>query len=223
MSKKVLHTKFGIASIDGKYYRISKGNKKNYQKFLHRLIFEDFYKMKIPEGYVVHHKDGNSLNNCILNLQLMREFDHISLHHKGLKHSLESRKKMSEAHKGKYTGKDNPCYKDYYRVTKLGSPNRNQRYVIIKDKKIIKSSTNPLFLSEWFEKNHPNESLVNEYEHLGWKVEKYRLRPKGYIDGKKRYCIKENGKVIKQSTSKQRLIDWFNENYPSEVLDVYDE
>ena len=225
MSKtKVLHTKFGIAKVEKGYYRISSSREKNYRKYLHRLIFENFYGIEVPKGFVVHHKDGNKLNNCILNLQLMREFDHLSMHHKGLKHSPESKMKMSKAKKGKYVGKDSHHYKDYYRVIKLGSPNRNQRYVIIKDQKIIKSSTNPLFLSEWFKKIFPDEKLENPFEHLGWGVvKKYRLRPGGYINGKKRYYIRYDGKVLKRSVNKKKLIEWFEENYPSEDLEICNE
>lgn len=224
MSKQVLHTKFGIAKVERNYFRISSNDKGNYGQYLHRLIFEDFYDFKVPNGFVVHHKDGNKLNNCILNLQLMRKFDHLSLHHKGLKHSDETKMKMSKAKKGKYTGEDNWNYKDYYRVAKLGSPNRNQRFLIIKNKEVIKTSTNPLFLSEWFSEHYPDEKLKNRFEHLGWEiVDNYKLRPKGYINGKKRYCIKYKGKLLKQSVHKDRLIKWFNDNYPNEYLEIYDE
>ena len=221
MSKQVLHTKFGIAIIDKGYYRISKGNSSNYHKYFHRLIFEDFYKCEIPDGFVVHHKDGNKLNNCILNLQLMRKFDHASIHHKGLKHSPDAKAKMSKAKKGKYCGADNWNYKDYYRVAKLGSPNRTRRYVIIKDGTVIKSSTNPLFLSKWFKENYPNDELKNEYKELGWETSNnYKLRPKGHVNGKKKYCIRYNGKVLKQSIFKEKLIEWFEENHPCENLDI---
>jgi len=222
MSKpKVLHTKFGIAKIDRRYYRISSSKEGNYQKYLHRLIFEDFYSCEVPEGFVVHHKDGNKLNNCILNLQLMREFDHLSIHHKGLKHSKESKMKMSKAKKGKYIGKNNHNYKDYARVIKLDIRNGVQRYVIKKDGQSLKASTNPLVLSKWFKENYPNETLENRFEDLGWEVvHSYKLRPKGYMNGKKRYCIRYKGKILRQSVFKEGLIKWFNENYPSEELDI---
>ena len=57
MSKQVLHTKFGIAKVDREYFRISSSKEGNYQKYLHRLIFEDFYGIEVPDGFVVHHKD----------------------------------------------------------------------------------------------------------------------------------------------------------------------
>ena len=61
---ETLHSKYGTAKIsnDG-YYRISSGKEGNNRKYLHRLIFEDFYG-PIPENCHVHHKDGNKLNIC---------------------------------------------------------------------------------------------------------------------------------------------------------------
>ena len=224
MSKQVLHTKFGTAKIDGKYFRISTNEKKNYQKFLHRLIFEDFYGFEVPKGFVVHHKDENKLNNCILNLQLLSEREHRSLHNKGKKHSAETKLKMSLAKKGKYVGKNNSGYKDYARVVKLDNRNGVQRYAIRKYKKTLKASTNPRVLTEWFKEKYPNEYFENRFEQLGWSTKDiYKLRPKGRIDGKKRYCIKYKGKILKQSVHKDRLIKWFNETYPNEEIEVCNE
>jgi len=75
-----LQTKWGVATIyeSGKHYVIKGG--KYAGKFLHVLIWEHFYKCKRPEGYVIHHKNRNPCDNCILNLQLMRRADHIRLH-----------------------------------------------------------------------------------------------------------------------------------------------
>lgn len=99
---KTLHTKWGTANIDkNNYYKITSTKEGNFNKSLHRLIWMDFYNCEIPEGYVIHHRDNNSLNNCILNLQLMRWSDHNKLHMTGRTLSDETKKKMSESHKGK--------------------------------------------------------------------------------------------------------------------------
>ena len=91
-----IQTKYGAASInDHGYYRIHSNEKGNRGKYLHRLIFEDFYG-EIPKGFFVHHKNENPLDNCILNLQLLRNKDHSALH----KPSEETKRKMSEAQKG---------------------------------------------------------------------------------------------------------------------------
>lgn len=45
----------------------------------HRYLWEK-HNGKIPEGYVIHHKDGNKLNNNLDNLQLMSSKEHAKLH-----------------------------------------------------------------------------------------------------------------------------------------------
>ena len=56
-----------LGSIDGKAVR------------LHQEIYK-FYRGKIPRGFHVHHKDGNTLNNSIDNLELKLKHDHHSGH-----------------------------------------------------------------------------------------------------------------------------------------------
>ena len=53
-------------------YYFSKGRKR-----LHRVVWEH-YKEPIPKGYHIHHKDGNTHNNDINNLSLVKA----SLHYK---------------------------------------------------------------------------------------------------------------------------------------------
>ncbi|EOH1040497.1 HNH endonuclease signature motif containing protein [Enterobacter kobei] len=48
---------------------------------LHRDVWEHHYG-EIPEGFHVHHKDGDPLNNAVENLELLSEIDHRE-HHKG--------------------------------------------------------------------------------------------------------------------------------------------
>ena len=97
--------------IDGGYKEFS-FNKKNIQ--LHRHLWEQDNGL-IPEGSVVHHIDGDKLNNNLDNLECMPRSDHTKLHiightlsektkkkiseaHKGFKHTEKTKKKMSEAH-----------------------------------------------------------------------------------------------------------------------------
>lgn len=69
---------------------------------LHRLIWMVANQCDIPNGYHVHHIDGNPLNNSIYNLELVDSFTHNSEHKKGNKNSLgykpseETRRKISE-------------------------------------------------------------------------------------------------------------------------------
>lgn len=98
----MLNTKWGKAKIDSLgYYRITSWKEGNNMGLLHRLIWEDFYGCKVPKGYVVHHKNGDKLCNCILNLQLMRNSEHSKLHNKGKILSEEHKQKISESLTGR--------------------------------------------------------------------------------------------------------------------------
>ena len=48
--------------------------------YIHRACWEAYWGM-IPKGYVVHHVDGDKLNNEIENLQCMTRSEHSSYHH----------------------------------------------------------------------------------------------------------------------------------------------
>lgn len=48
-------------------------------KLYHRVIYEKFVG-SIPEDCVVHHIDGNKLNNDILNLEVMSFEEHSRMH-----------------------------------------------------------------------------------------------------------------------------------------------
>lgn len=84
-------------------------------KTIHKMVWE-YYNGAVPEGYVIHHKDENKLNNTIDNLQLLLRKEHKILHMKdtilsycytsentlgeknpffGKVHSKESRQKIS--------------------------------------------------------------------------------------------------------------------------------
>ena len=124
-----IQTKFGRASLLPQGYYVIHSRNENMSKFLHRLIWEDFYGCKIPEGYVIHHKNGIKTDNCILNLQLMRDKDHKVLHMTGENHpfygkemSKETRKMMSDS-KTKLLNTTG-----YFGVTKLIDDNYTQGF-----------------------------------------------------------------------------------------------
>ena len=91
MLKRKIKTKFGTATInsDG-YYEISSVKEGNHDKILHRLIYEDFYNVKLSSNVHVHHHNRNKLDNCVFNLRALPAKDHARLHHTGLKLSLET-------------------------------------------------------------------------------------------------------------------------------------
>lgn len=124
---KILHTIFGTAKIDHHgYYIITTRKEGNNNQQLHRLIYEKFWGVKIPKGVVIHHKDGNKLNNCILNLEAMTSSDHWKLHTSNennpmynKNHSLDSVLKMSKSKNSS----------GYFRVHKEKSPQCNQGFL----------------------------------------------------------------------------------------------
>ena len=66
----------------------------------HRYVMERFIGRKLNQDELVHHIDGNILNNNINNLQLMMRGEHIAHHNTGSVKSAETRKKISIAGQG---------------------------------------------------------------------------------------------------------------------------
>lgn len=80
-----------------------------YIKFCNYIWNMHNHNDKIIKGgdFLIHHKDGNKLNDNISNLQKMTRAEHKTLHNKGNKyflghsHSKETKNKMSESGKGR--------------------------------------------------------------------------------------------------------------------------
>lgn len=49
-------------------------------KRLHRYIMEQYIGRKLKSSEIIHHKDGNKLNNNISNLEIITHKDHNKLH-----------------------------------------------------------------------------------------------------------------------------------------------
>lgn len=60
------------------YLRVNIGKGK--WVYLHRLRYEQAFG-PIPEGYHIHHMDGDKLNNHPMNLMMMSESEHHKFHH----------------------------------------------------------------------------------------------------------------------------------------------
>ena len=76
MTKKLV-TKYGNASFDEKKgYRITSRKEGNFNKMLHRLIWEDHYG-KIPQNCCIIFKDGDKTNFQLSNLELKKKQDSI--------------------------------------------------------------------------------------------------------------------------------------------------
>lgn len=92
--------------------------------YLHRYIWMKHYG-DIPEGYQIHHKDGDALNNSIDNLEILPGSEHTSLHMNNL--SPERKKFLSanvkekalpEAIKWHKSEEGRDWHKEHYENTK---------------------------------------------------------------------------------------------------------
>lgn len=111
--KESFETEFGQAVINhGGYVYITSGE--NSRKFLHRLVWEK-HNGEIPEGYQIHHIDGNKLNNDISNLQLISPDKHTRLHMAG-ENNPNYGKKLSLEHRLNLSKVKNDT--GYFRVSK---------------------------------------------------------------------------------------------------------
>ena len=153
--KQIIKTKYGNARINSNgYYIISTSKEGNFEKYMHRLIYEEHYG-KIPKGYFVHHKNEDKLDNRIENLELMSRAEHSALHSKGnkywlgKKHTEETKEKIRKSHTLPYAT-----------IIKRGkNKNGKQKYSIKYKGKCIKHSVNVSTLVEWFTEKHPTRIL----------------------------------------------------------------
>ncbi len=112
--KTTIQTKYGTAKLNPNgYYWITSGKEGNNRKLLHRLIFEDFYNIKLdeefPKGVYIHHIDENKTNNEIWNLEPISPGDHTKYHNTGRTLSEETKRKISLNH-ADTSGKNNGFY-----------------------------------------------------------------------------------------------------------------
>ncbi len=77
---------------DRNYFRCKIADKKKGFGFLHRDIWK-FHHGEIPEGFHIHHRDENALNNHIDNLEALHPKEH------GRKHKLTPNKKRAIAYR----------------------------------------------------------------------------------------------------------------------------
>ena len=61
-------------------YLVTKEDDPYKGKLLHRKIMEDYLGRKLNSNEIVHHIDGNKLNNDISNLQVVTRSEHLKIH-----------------------------------------------------------------------------------------------------------------------------------------------
>lgn len=171
-----IKTKFGTASFSkthGKgYYIISSSKEGNRGKSLHRLIYEDYHGIKIPEGMQIHHIDEDTTNNDPSNLEMVSISEHNSIHKVGntntlgYHHTDETKQKISAKAKERWSNPENRQKLSEIRTNKHatlikgGFTDKGKRRFIIKFKgNLLKSSINPSKLINWFTMEYPNEII----------------------------------------------------------------
>lgn len=136
-----------------------------------------------------------------------------------------------------YSGANNPNWKEYGRIIKLGIEHNKQVYAVRFNGENLKQSVDFDCLIMWFNIHYPDEELRYDDEEIicNFKINKdaftlYTLPDYAKIvkhgivkeTNKQTYGISFNGEIIKTSIHPQKLIDWFEDEYPDEKL-VYDE
>jgi len=53
---------------------------RNNKVAIHRKLYEEYHNVKLTSNDIIHHKDGNKLNNSINNLELLTRSEHINRH-----------------------------------------------------------------------------------------------------------------------------------------------
>ena len=74
-----------------------------YRRQWHRKAYVAAYG-PIPEGWVIHHLDGDVENNVPTNLVAMPSREHVSLHQKGRVKSAQERENIAAAKRGRKRG-----------------------------------------------------------------------------------------------------------------------
>ena len=82
-----------------KYWGYSFIKEKGKWKREHVVVMEQSLGRRLIKGEIVHHIDGDKLNNSIDNLILTNRSEHQRLHHSGSKRSKETKQKISESAK----------------------------------------------------------------------------------------------------------------------------
>lgn len=124
-------TEYGEARINSLGYYVIVSHGDYFNKYLHRLIFEDLFKVTLLSSAIIHHKDGNKLNNNPNNLELVSKTEHNKIHHFGKKNSEETIRRMRESKIGKNNSMFGTGSTGYYRVYKQKNSQCKQGFTYV--------------------------------------------------------------------------------------------
>lgn len=145
----------------------------------------------------------------------------------GFKHSEESKLKMSKTRKGKPLSKEH-CKKISEAISGEKHPFYGKKHSEETRKKISEANKNKVMSIESRRKISENNSKYWKGKHLSdetkakltesHKKRYARIIKDGKYKGKQIYSIALDGKRIKHSIYSEKLINWFNMNYPNQKL-----
>lgn len=119
----------GSVDLRDGYLRVHLRNGKKGKKSMHRLVAADV-KGETIKGFSVHHIDGNKLNNCANNLQVMPQSEHMTLHGK---ESAARGEHVFQKRKFPQPGAENPMHasSDFWKdAKKVKSFKKKQRDIL---------------------------------------------------------------------------------------------
>lgn len=108
-------------------------------KYTHRRVWEEHFG-KIPDGFIIHHKNGDKNDNRIENLILMTRADHMSLHASIKRGEKWNGEQLTEEQKRRIKH-------EYYLKNKSHSQKRSKKYYEEHRKEILKR------VKEWRKNN----------------------------------------------------------------------
>jgi len=179
LGKKISGNKSGYAWVSSCSYDTSE----------HRMMYEFYNSIKIKSDEVIHHKDYNSFNNSIENLELMKKKNHDKLHC----HNMFGKNNPMVRAQTEWSEEKWKNYKN--KMSKSVSADKNGMYLGIDNKEIRNHALNltkklgrKFTKKEW--KNYTENINIPSFENMGiWRSKQLN----GSISGLSKWCALELG------------------------------